>query len=138
VSTKAGDTCSSHYEVKLSLCLTNEALRQEGVWGSGCIDPHFLDAALAGGEWSASRPGRFTLGERAPSTHRIGGCVDPRAGLDDVEKIIDPTGTRTPTPRSSSQCLPLMGYHETFLINLAFKPFKTMLTDSSTMFRRKE
>jgi hypothetical protein len=28
--------------------------------------------------------------------------VDPRAGLDDVEKILDPTGTRTPTPRSSS------------------------------------
>jgi hypothetical protein len=30
-------------KVKLSLCLTNEALRHEGVWGSGCIDPHFLD-----------------------------------------------------------------------------------------------
>jgi hypothetical protein len=28
-------------KVKLSLCLTNEALRHEGVWGSGCIDPHF-------------------------------------------------------------------------------------------------
>jgi hypothetical protein len=25
-------------------------------------------------------------GERAPSTHWIGGWVDPRAGLDDVEK----------------------------------------------------
>jgi hypothetical protein len=24
--------------------------------------------------------------------------VDPRTGLDDVEKIIDPTGTRNPTP----------------------------------------
>jgi hypothetical protein len=23
--------------------LTNEALRHEGVWGSGCIDPDFLD-----------------------------------------------------------------------------------------------
>jgi hypothetical protein len=28
--------------------------------------------------------------------------VGPGAGLDDVEKILDPTGTRTPTPRSSS------------------------------------
>jgi hypothetical protein len=28
--------------------------------------------------------------------------VDSRAGLDGVEKIIDPTATRTPTPRSSS------------------------------------
>jgi hypothetical protein len=30
-------------KVKLSLCLTNGTLRHEGVWGSGCIDPHFLD-----------------------------------------------------------------------------------------------
>jgi hypothetical protein len=30
-------------KIKLSLCLTNWALRHEGVWGSGCIDPHFLD-----------------------------------------------------------------------------------------------
>jgi hypothetical protein len=42
--------------------------------------------ALAGGEWSVSRPSRFTPGERAPCTHWIGGWVDPRAGLDDVEK----------------------------------------------------
>jgi hypothetical protein len=28
--------------------------------------------------------------------------VDPRAGLDDAEKILDPTGTRTPTPLSPS------------------------------------
>jgi hypothetical protein len=39
-----------------------------------------------GGEWSVSPPCRFTLGERAPGTHWIGGWVDPRAGLDDVEK----------------------------------------------------
>jgi hypothetical protein len=46
----------------------------------------FLTSALAGGEWLASRPGRFTPGERAPGTHWIGGRVRPRAGLDDVEK----------------------------------------------------
>jgi hypothetical protein len=46
----------------------------------------FFTLALAGGEWSASRPGRFTPGERAPGTHWIGGWVDPRAGLDNVEK----------------------------------------------------
>jgi hypothetical protein len=45
-----------------------------------------LTSALAGGEWSASRPGRFIQEERAPSTHWLGGWVDPRAGLDDVEK----------------------------------------------------
>jgi hypothetical protein len=47
---------------------------------------HFLTSALAGGEWSTSRPGRFTPGERAPCTHWIGGWVGPRADLDDVEK----------------------------------------------------
>jgi hypothetical protein len=46
----------------------------------------FLTLALAGGEWSASRPCHFTNGERAPGTHGIGGWVDPRAGLDDMEK----------------------------------------------------
>jgi hypothetical protein len=46
----------------------------------------FLTSALVRGEWSASRPGRFTPEERAPGTHWIGGWVNPRAGLDDVEK----------------------------------------------------
>jgi hypothetical protein len=57
----------------------------------------FLTSALAGGEWSASRPGRFTFG-----THWIGGWVEPRVGLDDVDKILGPTVTRTPVPLSSS------------------------------------
>jgi hypothetical protein len=47
----------------------------------------FLISALAGGEWSASCPGRFTPGETAPGTHWIGGWVDPRAGLNDMEKM---------------------------------------------------
>jgi hypothetical protein len=45
-----------------------------------------LTLALAGVEWSASRPGRFAPAERSPGTHWIGGWVDPRAGLDDIEK----------------------------------------------------
>jgi hypothetical protein len=45
----------------------------------------FLTSALVGGECSASRPGRFTSGERAPGTHCLGSWVDPRAGLDDME-----------------------------------------------------
>jgi hypothetical protein len=45
----------------------------------------FLTSAQIGGEWSVSRPGRFTPEERAPGTHWIGGRVAPRAGLDDVE-----------------------------------------------------
>jgi hypothetical protein len=46
----------------------------------------FFTSALVGSEWSTSRPGRFTPGERAPGTHWIGGWVDLRAGVDDVER----------------------------------------------------
>jgi hypothetical protein len=35
---------------------------------------------------SPSRPGHFTSGERVPGAHWIGGWMDPRAGLDNVEK----------------------------------------------------
>jgi hypothetical protein len=48
-------------------------VHHEGVWGSGYIDPHFLDLRLVGGEWSDSGPGRFTPRERASGTHWIGG-----------------------------------------------------------------
>jgi hypothetical protein len=45
-----------------------------------------LTTALVGGEWSTSRPGRFTPGERAPYTHWIGGWVDLKACLEDLAK----------------------------------------------------
>jgi hypothetical protein len=64
-------------KVKSSLCLTKHYAMKT------CV---FLTSALVGREWSASRPGRFTPGERAPGTHWIGGLVGPRASLDDVEK----------------------------------------------------
>jgi len=40
-----------------------------------------LTSVLDGSEWSAARPGRFTLRERAPGTHWIGGWVGPRAAF---------------------------------------------------------
>jgi hypothetical protein len=46
----------------------------------------FLTSTLGGGEWSPSRPGRCTPGDRALGTHCIDGWVGRRAGLDD-EKI---------------------------------------------------
>jgi hypothetical protein len=46
----------------------------------------FFISALLGGEWSASRPGSFTPGERVPGTHWIGGWLDPRVGLNDMNK----------------------------------------------------
>jgi hypothetical protein len=48
--------------------------------------PPFLTSALDGGEWSASRPGRLSPGERAPGTHWAGGWMGPRAGLDIMER----------------------------------------------------
>jgi hypothetical protein len=63
-----------------------------------------LTSALDGGEWSASRPGRFTPTERAPGTHWIEGWVGSRAVLEAVakRKIPSPAGNRTLEPRSSS------------------------------------
>jgi hypothetical protein len=46
----------------------------------------FLTSALVGGEWSDSRPGRFTPGEISLGTHWIGLWVGPEAGLDDVKR----------------------------------------------------
>jgi hypothetical protein len=60
-------------EVKLSPWLINYAPRHEDVWGSGVIATSFVTSTLDGGEWSASRPGRFIPEERAPSTRWVGG-----------------------------------------------------------------
>jgi hypothetical protein len=46
----------------------------------------FMTLALVEGEWPASHLGRFRPGERGPGTHSVGGWVDPRADLDNVEK----------------------------------------------------
>jgi hypothetical protein len=46
------------------------------VWGSGGIAPPFLTSAVDGGEWSASRPGRFIARGRSPRyplDRRLGG-----------------------------------------------------------------
>jgi hypothetical protein len=64
-------------------------------YGEVDIKIHILTLTLIGCEWSASRPGHFTSGERAPGTHWLGCWVDPGAGLDDLEKILDPTRTRS-------------------------------------------
>jgi hypothetical protein len=50
----------------------------------------FLTSALIGGEWAASHSGRFISGEMAPGTYGRGGWMEPRAGLDDTDKILDP------------------------------------------------
>jgi hypothetical protein len=62
---------------------------------------HSLTSALDEGEWSTSRPGRFTPGERVPGTHWIGGWVGPRAVVDAVVKRKIPSHRRESKPRNS-------------------------------------
>jgi hypothetical protein len=73
-------------KVKLSLCLTKEALRHKGVWGSGCIDPYFLDLSTSWRLVVSFTTRQLYPSKRAPDSHWIEGWVDPRAGLDNLEK----------------------------------------------------
>jgi hypothetical protein len=50
--------------------------------------PRFLTSALDGGEWAASRPGRFILWERTHGIYQIGGWVDHRTGSEFMEKSL--------------------------------------------------
>jgi hypothetical protein len=62
--------------IELSLCLTNYALRHEGVWRSGCVD--------SGGQLHAPV---------ASPDKGIRGWVSPRAGLDTAKlKLLPPQG----------------------------------------------
>jgi hypothetical protein len=54
----------------------------------------FSTLALDGGQYSTSRPGHFTSGERAHDAHQIGGLVDFGTGVNALENInsLDPAG----------------------------------------------
>jgi len=58
-----------------------------------------MTSALDAGEWSASRPGRFTPRERVRGTHWIGDWVGPTTGLDAVVKRKIPSPYRDWNPR---------------------------------------
>jgi hypothetical protein len=70
------------YKANESLVLSTRARRHKEGGGIGLT---FLTSELDGGDWSGSRPGRFTTDEIAPGTHWIGGCVGLRTGLDAME-----------------------------------------------------
>jgi hypothetical protein len=73
-------------KVKLSLCLTNQALCHEGVWRSGCIDRRFLDLGT-NWRWVVSfTPRPLYPGEKVPVIHWIGGWVAPRTGMEFLGK----------------------------------------------------
>jgi hypothetical protein len=93
--------CTSLFKVKLSLCF-NWAPCHEGVlWEWRYSSTHSLTSALDGGEWSASRPGRFTPKERASGTLWIGDWVSPRAVLDAAVKRKIPSPRRESNPRTT-------------------------------------
>lgn len=88
-------------KVKLSMCLTNSALCHRGIWGSGFIDPHFLNFTLV------EVSGLLTPQAKSPQypSHR-GTWVGPRAVCTTWRiEHVDSTGTPTLTPWSSSQLL---------------------------------
>jgi hypothetical protein len=74
-------------------------------WGVELWPHTFLTSALDGSEWSASRPDRFTPGERDPGTNRIGCWVGPRAGLFTVVKRQIPNPYKTINICLSDACI---------------------------------
>jgi len=51
-------------------------------WGAEIYLHALLTSALDSGDWSASRPSRFTPGKGAPGTHWKRNWIGPRSGLD--------------------------------------------------------
>jgi hypothetical protein len=97
--TGVGHKCSGKGKVVPVLELSTTPWRRIGEWRYSST--HSLTSALGGGEWSASRPDRFTPRERAPVTHWIGSWVGPRAVLDAVVKRKIPSPRRESNPRIS-------------------------------------
>jgi hypothetical protein len=54
------------YTCIIGLHTQRQSCPYEDVWGSGCIDPHFLDLGTSCSKWSASRHCRFTPGKELP------------------------------------------------------------------------
>jgi hypothetical protein len=66
------------YILNIKIKLLNSSGDLEKLWG---MTSYMYTWSIVGGQWSASFSGHFTQG-----THWIGGWVDPRAGLDSMEK----------------------------------------------------
>jgi len=64
--------------VNLSLCFTKHRTMKT-YYRCGGIAVRFLNLSTRRGELSASCPGLFTPGKRAPVTYWMAGCVGPRA-----------------------------------------------------------
>jgi hypothetical protein len=109
ITVKTSLFASWHCNVKVVPVFFKWAQLHEGVLGEWRYSStHSLTSALDGGEWSASRLGRFIVRGRTPGTHRIKGWVIPRANLDLVvkRKIPNPPlGPRSPNHPARSPVL---------------------------------
>jgi hypothetical protein len=56
-----------------------KTLRYRDLWVNGCIDSRFLHLGTIGGEWSASRPCRFTPQKEPslPIVKKVGWALEP-------------------------------------------------------------
>jgi hypothetical protein len=71
--------CFNKYHATKTYLLLNYTPHHEDIQGSGGIAPHILNLntrQVDRSEWSASCPGHFTTGERAPGISWIGGWVE--------------------------------------------------------------
>jgi hypothetical protein len=93
-----------HVTGKVALDLNKKALCHEGVRVSRGMYPRLLELGISWRWLVIFTPLPLYPRGDGPGTHWIGGWVRSRAGLEwrGEEKILDATGTRTPTPRSSS------------------------------------
>jgi hypothetical protein len=91
----------------VQMFLANLALLYEEVWGSECMDPRFLYLGTSW-RWVVSfnhLPPYTREKEHLYLLVRMLGGPQNRSQRYGEVKILDPTGTRTPTRRSSSPCL---------------------------------
>jgi hypothetical protein len=70
--TKGQEVCSIMKKIRLSSCLTNH-YAMKAYWEVDVRIHVPLASTLVGAEWSDSRSGRFTLGEKRVKNRRLGG-----------------------------------------------------------------
>jgi hypothetical protein len=129
--------CCQHHQIS-----QKGKVSHEGVWGSGCIDPRFLDLGISW-RWVVS----FTLRSLYPRGKslryrlygRLGGHQSG-SGRCGEDKILDFTGTRTPTPISTA--LSRLPEYSTFKyivfeVITSVTTFRVVTTYSSVEFHRR-
>jgi hypothetical protein len=97
VNKRLGTVCTAN----LASFMVNTPWRR---MDSGCIATPLLISTLAAGEWSASRPGRFTRGEsvQVPVAWEAGWTSDPVWTLLRRKESLTPGRNRVPIPPSST------------------------------------